>query len=203
MPIKPEPSDETRRALAKPFPDAKVKQKPGQGGRLMAYISHGLVTERLNEVDPGWSWRVLQTFTYTKDEKDKQGQIAERVHCEGVLIEMTVGGVTRVEAGGPQRQDGFANELKNALSDALKRGAMRFGVALSMWESLIDAEQDEDVHPGGVVATEFKEQIERASNLDTLHAIGAAIKAEGIDDPVLRATWQRKRQIIEGALRSA
>jgi hypothetical protein len=125
-----------RDALAKPFPPEKVKKKRGQGNRMMDYISHGLITERLNDVDPEWSWRPIQTYTYA----DASG----RIHCEGVEVELTIGGVSRVEAGGPQRQDGFANEIKNAYSDALKRAAMRFGVALHMWESLVDAESDED-----------------------------------------------------------
>jgi hypothetical protein len=125
--------------LSEPFPKDKIKQKRSQGGRVMSYISHGLVTERLNEVDPNWSSHVLTEHIYT----DQHG----RLHCEGVTIALTVNHITRVEAGGPQRQDGFANEIKNAYSDALKRAAMRFGVALGMWESLVDAEYDEDVHP--------------------------------------------------------
>ncbi len=127
---------ETRDILSKPFPPEKVKQKRGQGNRTMNYISHGLVTERLNEADPGWSSEVLTEHIY----KDQNGI----PHCAGVTISLTVNGVTRVEAGGPQRQDGFTNEIKNAYSDALKRAAMRFGVALEMWESLLDAEGDED-----------------------------------------------------------
>jgi hypothetical protein len=126
--------------LAKPFPPEKVKQKRGQGNRVMSYISHGLVTERLNEVDPDWSSDVLTEHIY----RDAQ---TGRLHCEGVTLRLTINGVSRVESGGPQRQDGFANEIKNAYSDALKRAAMRFGVALSMWESLVDAEYDEDAHP--------------------------------------------------------
>lgn len=133
------PNAASMKKLAEPFPSEKIKQKRGQGGRTMSYISHGLVTERLNDVDPGWSSEVLTEHIY----KDQSG----RLHCEGVTISLTVNGVTRVEAGGPQRQDGFANEIKNAYSDALKRAAMRFGVALEMWESLVDAEYDEDAHP--------------------------------------------------------
>lgn len=132
-------NNEMRDALAKPFPSAKIKEKRGQGGRSMSYISHALVTERLNEVDPEWSWEPFATHVY----QDAGG----RMHCEGVEIKLTVGGVTRVEAGGPQRQDGFANELKNSYSDAIKRAAMRFGVALSMWDSLVDAQHDEDARP--------------------------------------------------------
>jgi hypothetical protein len=132
-------NNEMRDKLARGFPREKVKQKRGQGGRTMDYISHALITERLNEVDPGWSWRPIATYTYA----DSTG----RLHCEGVEVELTIGGVSRVEAGGPTRQDGFTNEIKNAYSDAIKRAAMRFGVALSMWDSLVDAEFDEDVLP--------------------------------------------------------
>lgn len=128
--------DAIRKKLEKAFPPEKIKTKPGQGGRKMSYISHGLVNERLNDADPGWSSKTVAVHTYTAPDGV--------LHCAGVTIELTVGGVTRAESGGPQRQDGFANEIKNAFSDALKRAAMRFGVALGMWETLVDAEGDED-----------------------------------------------------------
>lgn len=128
-----------RAILTRPFPPGKVKTKRGQGQRMMSYISHGLVTERLNEADPQWSSEMVAEHTYL----DPNGVL----HCAGVTIRLTVNGVSRVESGGPQRQDGFTNEIKNAYSDALKRAAMRFGVALAMWESLIDAEFDEDANP--------------------------------------------------------
>lgn len=131
----------TRRALEKPFPADKVKTKTGQGGRKMSYISHGLITERLNDTDPSWSSRRIATHTYTGADG--------ALHCAGVELELTVGGVSRVESGGPQpphpqRPTHFGDEIKNAYSDALKRAAMRFGVALGNWETLIDAEGDED-----------------------------------------------------------
>lgn len=146
---------EARDILSKPFPPEKVKQKRGQGNRTMSYISHGLVTERLNEADPGWSSEVLTEHIY----KDANGL----PHCAGVTIKLTVNGVTRVEAGGPQRQDGFTNEIKNAYSDALKRAAMRFGVALEMWESLLDAEGDEDYDEGHAAPTPIQQAPQRQS----------------------------------------
>jgi hypothetical protein len=134
-----ETDDAMLEALAGDFPPGSVKQK----GRY-SYISHGLITQRLNHVDPAWSSHVVGTYTYT----DTQGVL----HCSGVTLGLTLrfpeaGLVTRVESGGPQRQEAFALEIKNAQSDALKRCAMRFGVALSMWESLVDAEGDEDYRP--------------------------------------------------------
>lgn len=141
---------EIQTALEKPFPPDKVKTKPGRGrdGGRLSYISHGLITERLTDADPAWSSERIATHTYTGADG--------LLHCAGVEIALTVGGVTRVESGGPQRQDGFANEIKNSYSDALKRGAMRFGVALANWESLIDAEGDEDYD---APSSEMAEQI--------------------------------------------
>lgn len=130
-------NEEQRNALAKPFDPRLIRQKPGQGGRKMSYISHAIITERLSEVDPNWTFRPIATYTYADPNTG-------RLHCEGVEVELTVCGVSRVEAGGPTRQDGFPNEIKNAYSDAIKRAAMRFGVGLSMWDSLVDAEFDDD-----------------------------------------------------------
>jgi hypothetical protein len=145
---------ETMKKLAEPFPDAVVKQKPGRGNsRPLSYISHALVTERLNDVDPGWSWRTVNEHVYFD-----AGNVP---HCAGVTVEMTVNGVSRVEAGGPQRQDGFANEIKNAYSDAIKRAAMRFGVALYIWDNLVDSQDDEDAQPAAPPREMTPEQRER------------------------------------------
>lgn len=125
--------------LEKPFTDRQVQVKRGQGNRPQSYVSHGLVTERLTEADPNWGSRVLHVHTFT----DPNGAL----HCGGVTLELTVRGVTRTESGGPARMGPFADEIKNAQSDALKRAAMRFGVALAMWEDLIDSEGDDDRPP--------------------------------------------------------
>lgn len=131
---------ETLEKLSSKFPENLVGHKTGfKGGPTLSYISHAIVTEHLNKLAPNWKTRLLEVYTYN----DAQGMI----HCAGVSIEMEIDGVTRVESGGPQRQDGFANEIKNAMSDAIKRCAMRFGVALYIWDKLVDAEFDEDVHP--------------------------------------------------------
>lgn len=131
--------------LTTPFPANKIKTKPGRGGsRPMTFISHGLITERLNQAASSWTTERIATHTHT----GQDGQL----HCAGVEILMCIGEQCHAEAGGPQRQDGFANEIKNAYSDALKRCAMRFGVALEMWEQLIDAMGDEDYdHDTGVI----------------------------------------------------
>lgn len=134
-----------RKALEEPFPRDKVQMKSGGGRRPdLPYISHGLVTERLTAVDPDWTSRQIATHTYENRYTDQQGNPRVELHCAGVEIELCLKGVCRHEAGGPQRIEQFALEIKNAYSDALKRAAMRFGVALHMWEDLLDAVGDDD-----------------------------------------------------------
>lgn len=150
---------EMHRSLAAEFPSNKVQPKTGRGGKTFKYISHGLVTERLNHVDPNWSSQMVTEHIYYDDDK--------RPHCGAVTIALTIGSVTRVETGGPQNITGsekfpynFADEMKNAYSDALKRAAMRFGVALSMWEDLIESEGDEDANPNQTYAESRQYQSE-------------------------------------------
>jgi hypothetical protein len=128
--------DKTRDALSKPFTGDIVRQKKGQGGRLMDYVSHGGVTKRLNEVAPDWEATMVERFIVGDGDK---------LHCLGGVMRLTIGGVTREEAGGPARLTTLADDLKNTYSDCLKRCAMRFGVALDLWESA--EEHDEDAQP--------------------------------------------------------
>lgn len=169
--------------LREPFDKDKIKQKRGQGNRMMNYISHGLITERLNKADPGWSSEVLTEHLY----KDPN---TGRLHCEGVTIALTVNGVRRVEAGGPQRQDGFSNEIKNAYSDALKRAAMRFGVALEMWESLVDSEDDEDY---------TAEVYQVATRVEAAPIPTASVAAVGPDQPAM----MRQLRYLQAAAKEA
>jgi hypothetical protein len=124
--------------LSEPFDARFIQQKPGPGGRRMDFVSHGTVTKRLNERAPGWSSRIVASGVDVT-QSPKGGLL----YTADVTLELTVAGVTRAEVGTnnqPVADRGQA--LKSAASDALKRAAMRFGVALDLWESL--DEQDED-----------------------------------------------------------
>ncbi len=147
--------------LSKPFDPSLVKIKPGQGNQK--YIAHPLVTQRLNECDPSWHAEVVEMF------HGQNGALA------AIRMALTVGGVTRTEVGGPQRNSGILNDLKNAHSDALKRCAMRFGVALGMWGELDDADGDEDYGNGTVKAS--SSPVERSS-ISTLPATRATAQNE-------------------------
>ena len=75
-----------------------------------------MVTDRLNFVIPDWTYTVEREF--------------EKAHPEGnfwVLGNMTIGGVTRPEYGN-------GHNPKDAIANFICRGAMRFGVALDLWQ---------------------------------------------------------------------
>jgi len=84
------------------------------------YVGHADVTARLLEVDPLWTWR---PFT---------GEEIAGVHPslrDGLWIMLTVCGVTRPGFGDTENGKG----AKEAIGDALRNAAMRFGVALDLW----------------------------------------------------------------------
>jgi hypothetical protein len=106
-----------------PFPPEVIKQK---GGSFAAdYVDHGHVTERLLQIDPEWTWEPCAT--------DENGVpilvvLGQMTYLWG---RMTVCGVTRIDVGSVETKK---NEvLKEAVSDCIKRCAMRFGVALHLW----------------------------------------------------------------------
>lgn len=92
------------------------------------YVGHGAVTDRLLEVDPGWSWEPLgfdqdgmPTFVYGNDGKSPVA----------FWIRLTVLGVTRLGVGSCEQ--GQFDAEKVLIGDALRNAAMRFGVALDLW----------------------------------------------------------------------
>jgi len=115
---------EQAQALRAPFPEHMVGKLPKAGVQL-DYVGHAAVTDRLLSVDPDWSWEPM-TFT---PEGDPRVIVADK-EC-WFWIRLTVCGVTRPAVGTASRS---AFDLpKQLISDALRNGAMRFGVALDLW----------------------------------------------------------------------
>lgn len=107
-------------ALRAPFPPEQVGKLP-KAGMTLDYVSHAWVTERLLQVDPTWSWEPMGHTEHGTPYLDSHG---------GLWIKLTVAGVTRLGYGtgtGPEA-------VKIAIGDALRNAAMRFGVALDLWE---------------------------------------------------------------------
>lgn len=106
-------------------PDHK-KKKCAECGQYMTdahihldYVGHAAVTDRLLQVDPEWTWEPMASNEHGFPVFDSNG---------GLWIKLTVGGVTRPGYGEPGNTG-----PKEAIGDALRNAAMRFGVALDLW----------------------------------------------------------------------
>ena len=82
----------------------------------MVYIREYAITGRLSEVDPGWTNRI----------------VSQGLNHDGtqyvIYMELTVCGITRVNAGMDSLKTGSKETEKATVTDALKRAARLFGV---------------------------------------------------------------------------
>lgn len=86
------------------------------------YIGHAGITERLNQVDPLWTW---EPMGYTQ-------QGTPLMTDGGMWAKLTVLGVTRIGFGDAQGKSG-ANAVKETIGDFIRNAAMRFGVGTYLW----------------------------------------------------------------------
>ena len=129
-------------ALREPFPPAVIDKLP-KGGRLLDYVGHAAVTDRLLKVDPLWNWEPL-AFT---EEGLPLFVLGPNGTPVGLWIKLTVAGVTRLGFGSVL--PGAFDAEKQLIGDALRNAAMRFGVALDLWSKsdLYLEESEQDVPP--------------------------------------------------------
>lgn len=99
------------------------------------YIGHAVATDRLLQVDPDWTWTPVALDDSGLPAFDRNG---------GLWINLSIAGVTRLGYGDAQGKTG-PNAVKEAIGDAIRNAAMRFGVALDLWskEELQPVEQGE------------------------------------------------------------
>ena len=81
------------------------------------YVGHAAVTDRLLTVDRDWSWEPFAVDDHGLPALDRSGNL---------WIKLTICGVMRIGVG-----DG--KNAKEAIGDAIRNAAMRFGVALDLW----------------------------------------------------------------------
>ena len=122
-----EPNAEKLRLVLDKYavPDPKIVGKLPRGNIQLDYVGHAEITRILTEIDPLWEWKPLKI--------DDDGLPSYRVengmaHMAGA---MTLLGHTRLAIGSaPHNKQDLLKEL---VSDFIRNGAMRFGVALSLW----------------------------------------------------------------------
>lgn len=122
----------------------------------LSYVGHAAITDRLLDVDPGWSWEPMGVDPMGLPVFDASG---------GLWIKLTVNGVTRIGYGNAELKDHMdvgARE-KEAIGDAIRNASMRFGAALYLWhKGDLHAHKEAEVIEGEFVEpaqlTEAKEE---------------------------------------------
>lgn len=139
-----------RDALSRPFDPEQIGKLPATAKRpALDYVGHAVVTARLNRHSPDWTYHIEPVEVRGRmvvDGKERRFVPDEKglPHVVAVFGTMTVGGVTRQEVGEVDSFTTYGDEMKKAISDFIRRGAMRFGVALDLW-SKEDLETSEGV----------------------------------------------------------
>lgn len=125
--------------LARRFPASLVKKAPQ--GKYGDYVPHSIVNERLLEVLGPFDFQLVQVIRgHAPELKTKTTTYPARADAiVGVVARMTAtidGRSVTVEEVGTEDNPAMktdAENLKNSMSDALKRCAMRFGLGLHLW----------------------------------------------------------------------
>src|SRR5688500_4452920 len=102
----------------------------------LSYVGHAELTHRLLDADPLWDWEPVAFDQRGLPQFDENG---------GLWIRLTVCGHTRLGYGDSQGKKG-PNAIKEAIGDALRNAAMRFGAALDLWAKS-DLRDAQTVHP--------------------------------------------------------
>lgn len=120
--------------LAKPLPDKYVHENPSGQGRG-SYINHAVISQRLLELVGPFDLRIVELIRgeYTAKDQTHVGVVG----CIASLT-VTIDGqrVTVEEVGDCEKPSNWPHDgarAKDAISDALKRCAMRLGLGLFLW----------------------------------------------------------------------
>ena len=120
--------------LAKPLPEKYVHSNPAGEGRG-SYVNHAVITQRLLELVGPFEQRVVEIVrgSYTV-----KGEVHEGIVGCVLSLSVFIDGrfVTVEEVGDCEQPSNWPHDgarLKDAISDALKRCAMRLGLGLFLW----------------------------------------------------------------------
>lgn len=163
----------------------------------LRYVGHAKVTERLNQIDPEWSWEPMATLDN-----------GEPSTAGGRLwIRLTVCGVTKIGVGDADGKTG-ASAAKEMVGDAIRNAAMRFGCGLEMWMGGPDDEVTwpEGGEPAGFAprlgkrATRAQRELAgRISELDAAGVDGNEV-ADLIYNEVGERYWRLNEREVEAAM---
>lgn len=119
--------------LGKPFPREAIKQRrAGNSSKPLDYVEGHTVIRRLNAATGGkWSWSI-KSFEFRPLPKTSNGNEQSLVVVTG---ELTIDGLGTRAGIGVQKvtENGGEDLVKGASTDALKKAATMFGVALDLY----------------------------------------------------------------------
>jgi hypothetical protein len=123
-------------------PDPKIVGKLPKGGTQLDFVGHADITRILIEIDP--TWRLVPIAW-------ENGRPAMNIvnDMATMWFELTLLGTSRL-AIGTAKANAFDLD-KQLYGDALRNGAMRFGISLNLWTK--NEWEDLDHNPSSVVTT--------------------------------------------------
>jgi len=205
-------------ALARDWwqPPAELIATLPKGGVQLSYLGHADTTRALIEADPCWTWTPMATDDNGLPVLDRD----EHGRPVGMWIWIQVCGVERPAYG--SCEPGKRDAVKELIGDALRNGAMRFGVAGGLWSKAdrsdteatkpqrrkaarrqADASEVPVADPSPALGTAELKVLHLAAGGDaTMADVAAALKAEGIADRAALtdpATFDRAKAAIATA----
>ena len=152
------------------------------------YVGHAALTDRLLNCDINWQWEPLSYNADGSPFFDKIG---------GLWIKLTVCGVTRLGYGHPDGKTG-GDAHKEAIGDALRNAAMRFGAALDLWHKgdLHNDGNEPEAQPEAPKVDNADTKPEQTPERETYSLIAKALKSAK-DFKTLNQIWTLRKADIE------
>jgi hypothetical protein len=157
------------------------------------YVGHAALTDRLLDADSNWYWEPVAFDQQGLPAQDKNG---------GLWIKLTVCGVTRFGYGHADNKVG-GDAIKEAIGDALRNAAMRFGCALDLWhEGDLHIEDDDgnaaSYKPAAPKVNEA-EAIAKIRAVKTLEELTTAWNSLPVKTPAIVKAKDEMKSLFEGA----
>ncbi len=171
-------------------PPAKLIQTLPRGGTKLSYLGHADTTRALSETDPEWTWTPMahdENGLPILDRDDKGNPV-------GIWIWISVCGVERPAYG--SCESGKRDAVKELIGDAIRNGAMRFGVAGGLWSK---GEWGDDSTENGFDPKAETDALKAQNGEDAVKAIFAFHNIKKYSDLTEEKLVEIKKSLTEGA----
>lgn len=165
--------------LTRPFVDRFVHSNPSGQGRG-SYVGHDVVTQRLLQIIGPFDFQLVEILRGDLKGNKELANVVVGAVCR-LTVEVDGRTVTVEEVGDCENPTNWPHDgarMKDAMSDAIKRCAMRLGLGLHLW-----AQDEYYVHdalrrdfPDSAVAADAdpREQLELVAPAEAASAAGGA-----------------------------